>query len=1436
MGDSMKKGLFLIGSVLLLVSYVEAATISQFPITTSVVSPNAQTLLGHTFSQMQSDLGLVPGTNVQAQNGTLQAIAQGTYTGANSITTVGNLSSGVIPYSLLTGTPTTLSALGVLDLYNKTQTDSLLNTKITGSLVTTIGSPGSNSNVPTEAAVRAAISAGGLVTGNAIETGSNVLTINGGSNAIIGTGLTIQVKQSNGSQGGYLSSTDWTTFNNKGVNLGYTPLNPSSNLSDLLSASTALTNLGVSANGAVFLGHTYSQMRGDLSINNVPNVDATNPINIVQTPSYRFVTDTQIAAYAAKQPALGFTPPPNTLQINGHALTGNFSISAGDVGLGLVSNLAPADLGISTATQSALNAKITGTLVTTVGNPGNDTNVPTEAAVRALVSSGGVTTGNLTETGSSVLTVTGGGNAVIGTGTTIQVKQAATSQSGFLSSTDWNTFNNKGVALGFTPLNPANNLSEIINAATARTNLGISANGSTLLGHTFSQMLTDLSAVSTARTINTHALSSDVIISASDLTTGTLPHAQLPALQSGDIPSNAANTSGTSAGLTAAYIDWNAVSGGAFIQNKPTLNVAGNLTGTISSTVLGNSTHYIGTTAIALNRGSGAQSLTGISSIDGNAATATLAANSSQLETHSASYFQVALTNPVVQANLATGVYTFLGTPTISNFFSAITDEGAFAATLLGYANAGAVLSGIGAQAALTNPIVAAGAQSITGAKTFDSSMLIIKGSSTGTNTIANANASGTSYTNTIPAKAGTFAMTSDITGVTIGTANGLSLASQAISLAAATNASAGAATAAQITELERVGAAVGAGSVGTYGVQITDNPSSYTGGVSGKDTFTGIAGVPYFAAGTGTPGRLALYSEIGTGSLSATGTPSQYQWASWTDSSHVAGTSLTASRFAVTNSNGGPAVSTTLIDSGTILNYSGTGGISTTKGTSADALLLRSGTTGGETTGWQFEASDSAMANTFRAKYPATEPTAGQVLSFGTPSSHVSTLSYITPLTTSSSITSANLASMLSDENTSGGFMTDPATTAGDLFVAGASGVPGRLGIGTDNYVLTMSSSTHLPVWAAASGGFTGGTLTSALTLKAGAVGAGAGPLYFQSGLNLTSPVAGAMEYDGTSFYLSPSTTRYSIPLAGATAPLTFTTGGSTARLITFPDAAITVARTDAANSFTGVQTMTSPALTTPVVTTDIHSTTAGSATLGTAALPFGSIYLGNAATNNFQITGTAAAARQVNINDTGGTSYFVQSDATSTSAGKIPLSTTTAGKYTLSTPTYPSTSGTARKVLVSDGTNNIYSTETYAVPGTAGNYMVSDGTNWVTCANNVPAATAQTPTAQSLICGPTFNNYGQAASNINNTLPTPTQTGQGFIASVGTAQGANYWRFTAGSAGTMYLDGSATGKDYMQFTTPAVGSYFTCFAQQTGASTWRWNCKTGAGTVATN
>lgn len=57
---------------------------------------------------------------------------------------------------------------------------------------------------------------------------------------------------------------------------------------------------------------------------------------------------------------------------------------------------------------------------------------------------------------------------------------------------------------------------------------------------------------------------------------------------------------------------------------------AGQLSGTIPSGVLGNSSLYVGTTSIALNRGSGSQTLTG-TSIDGNAGTATTASSATNV-------------------------------------------------------------------------------------------------------------------------------------------------------------------------------------------------------------------------------------------------------------------------------------------------------------------------------------------------------------------------------------------------------------------------------------------------------------------------------------------------------------------------------------------------------------------------------------------------------------------------------------------------------------------------------------------------------------------------------------------------------------------------------------------------------------------------------------
>ena len=91
-----------------------------------------------------------------------------------------------------------------------------------------------------------------LTKGNFTEVTSSVLTITGGTAAVIGSGLTVQVKQANGSQAGYLSSTDWTTFNSKLTSVltnGYVFVGNGSNVATgvAVTGDITISNAGVTA-------------------------------------------------------------------------------------------------------------------------------------------------------------------------------------------------------------------------------------------------------------------------------------------------------------------------------------------------------------------------------------------------------------------------------------------------------------------------------------------------------------------------------------------------------------------------------------------------------------------------------------------------------------------------------------------------------------------------------------------------------------------------------------------------------------------------------------------------------------------------------------------------------------------------------------------------------------------------------------------------------------------------------------------------------------------------------------------------------------------------------------------------------------------------------------------------------------------------------------
>ncbi len=140
------------------------------------------------------------------------------------------------------------------------------------------------------------------------------------------------------------------------------------------------------------------------------------------------------------------TPAAGVQSVNGSqgAVTVNaINQLTGDVTAGPASGSASAastiSVGAVTTSKIAANA-VTNSILAQMG-----ANTVKANTTGSTANASDVALGTLTESTSSVLTLTGWSDATIGS-PTIQVKQSSTSQSGFLSNTDWNTFNNKQAA------------------------------------------------------------------------------------------------------------------------------------------------------------------------------------------------------------------------------------------------------------------------------------------------------------------------------------------------------------------------------------------------------------------------------------------------------------------------------------------------------------------------------------------------------------------------------------------------------------------------------------------------------------------------------------------------------------------------------------------------------------------------------------------------------------------------------------------------------------------------------------------------------------------------------------------------------------------------------------------------------------------------------
>jgi hypothetical protein len=321
-----------------------------------------------------------------------------------------------------------------------------------------------------------------LTIGNITDAGTDGITISGGTGAIIGSGVSISQQVSDATHNGYLSSTDWTTFNNKlnlsgGTMTGYLILNadPVSSLGattkdyvdnlingiDWKASANAgtvasLPSYVVSGSGQVLTG----------SVNGAIPSATTDGVTLVATNRVLVKNETLLLApnngiYTVTQAGNGSTKfiltrssdantsnllSEATLSISGGSTLNNTQwhcnpastpinigvtdITFSQIGSGVYLGTAPINISGNTISIAQSNGSTNGYLSSTDWTTFNG-------------KQNALTIGNITDVGTDGISVTGGTGAIIGSGVNIAQSVATSLANGYLSSTDWSTFNNK---------------------------------------------------------------------------------------------------------------------------------------------------------------------------------------------------------------------------------------------------------------------------------------------------------------------------------------------------------------------------------------------------------------------------------------------------------------------------------------------------------------------------------------------------------------------------------------------------------------------------------------------------------------------------------------------------------------------------------------------------------------------------------------------------------------------------------------------------------------------------------------------------------------------------------------------------------------------------------------------------------------------------------
>ena len=264
----------------------------------------------------------------------------------------------------------------------------------------------------------------GLVTS---ASNTNYLTLLSSTSPIIYNNITgnIAISQSTSTQSGYLSNTDWNIFNNKQNVLTLGNVNGSD---FIISGGTA---------SVIGTGLTLSLSTVNSNVGTFNNVTVNGKGLVTGASNVSYTTYASFSGVAPLFYSNGtFSIVQSTSTQSGYLSTTDWNTFNNKQNLLALGNVNSSDFIISGGTGSVIGTGLTLSLATVNPNIGTFNNVTVNG--KGLVTSASnvsyITLGSLSSTSPIVYNNSTG---------VISILQSTSTQSGYLSTTDWNTFNNK---------------------------------------------------------------------------------------------------------------------------------------------------------------------------------------------------------------------------------------------------------------------------------------------------------------------------------------------------------------------------------------------------------------------------------------------------------------------------------------------------------------------------------------------------------------------------------------------------------------------------------------------------------------------------------------------------------------------------------------------------------------------------------------------------------------------------------------------------------------------------------------------------------------------------------------------------------------------------------------------------------------------------------